>query len=318
MILLAFVSCRKESDFTSYYNYQLHRDSIKNANLMSLPYEEYGKYTESLELLSNNNKEYLIPFAMALCETDDSIRANDVFDEIQDVCGVKEKHFAHWSEKCQKYIQFRSYDSAEDIDKSLLDSLSVISERDQRYRKKDPIDWSRQTPLDDINIRSFREILPSYIQHFHEIRCNSEVYDFVEPAIQYGHSEFSKSAYIEEEILQACKDNLVPWEEMESVCIQRMFKFAVSKSEGKRYFNFKYLFYDENNIDFVNSALELNSLVMLLEQNPHEEITILYSHENRKALADQLSAYFEKRGIDVLAVKKSDVEGLADLAYTLE
>lgn len=100
--------------------------------------------------------------------------------------------------------------------------------------------------------------------------------------------------------------------------MQRMFKFAVSKSEGKRYFNFKYLFYDENNIDFVNSALELNSLVMLLEQNPHEEISILYSNENRKALAGQLSAYFEKRGVDVLAVKKSDVEGLADLAYTLE
>ena len=66
------------------------------------------------------------------------------------------------SKKGKDILDCKKYANVNDLDYELVKLIHKIGENDQKYRVKSPVDWSKQTPLDEDNMRLIDELHKKY------------------------------------------------------------------------------------------------------------------------------------------------------------
>lgn len=276
-----------------YYNYAVNRKIVKSANLFEIDYPEYVNYIPQLSILVKNDKTKLISLAIAYCEAGDKTKVNETLREIVKYQKLDKSIIKnHWPKKCITYVDPKiNFEKQANLSNILISQLAQIHNDDQKYRD----DSGEQKKLDSINIIRYKTIIDEYILSYHNI-TNDLYLRIPRPSQIYGHNRYEKSKFIETAILKACAEDLVRWEEMEGIEMQRMFKFPIDTINGRRAFLFKYLtFTKDKKLDYELSFFQINVVTKILDENPNMKITIFCNDRAFQSLIEDLRSYILKQ-----------------------
>ena len=168
------------------------------ADGMNYSYSDFWNITMAFMRLGEPKASVEVAFQKAIAEHPQSIcEYIESFGEksVQSLTAAIPEVFLPFYENCGKEkvavekFDAPKYAAENNLDLALIEQIYKISETDQQYRSETPVDWSKQTPLDEANLATIEKLYQQYGTYLGESLVGEKLKEVMWLVIQHSNIE---------------------------------------------------------------------------------------------------------------------------------